>query len=182
MVTTPLKSAGGVYTALPLASKVIVPTDAVALVTLSVSPSASLAPFNKLKLSGVSSSVVATESGATGGSFTGLTVSIKVTVVTPPLPSSKVYVIVTSPLKSAGGVYVIVPSGLTTTVPTDAVAPVTVTVSPSTSDAPPNTFSVTGVSSFVEPVVTVPTGASFTFVTVTVIVAIAVPPAESVIP
>ncbi len=56
-------------------------------VTVKLSPSTSLSLASTFTVPGVSSSVVNTSSLATGGSFTGLTVTCTVAVAVPPFPS-----------------------------------------------------------------------------------------------
>jgi hypothetical protein len=109
-----------------------------------------------------------------------LTVSTPVSV--PPLPSLTVYSICTGPVTLAAGVKFSVPLGLTVTVPSagSTVAPVRVSASPSTSVSLASTgMPDSGVLIGVLATSSVATGASLTAPTLTVTVAVDVPPLPS---
>ena len=81
-------------------------------------PSASVSLVKTLPETGVSSGVTTLSAIAFGTSFTAVTVTPKVPVLVPPLPSLTVYVIVgTVPFQFAFGVKVYEPSAFTTIVP-----------------------------------------------------------------
>ena len=66
------------------------PLEAVAVVTVSGSPSTSLSLASTGMITGVSSLVVAVSGWATGASLTGVTVTVTVAVAKPPVPSRPV--------------------------------------------------------------------------------------------
>ena len=86
-------------------------------VTDRVSPSTSVSFVSTFPDTGVSSSVWAVSSLATGASFTGFTVIVTVAAFEFSSPSVATYVKVSVPLKFASGVYVKLPSEFTTTEP-----------------------------------------------------------------
>ena len=172
-VSTPLKSASGVYFKVPSTFSTTVPfAGCVKLTTVIRSPSTSVSLSNTSMSTKVSSSVVAVSSTATGLSSTGSTVTVTV-AVSPPL---MVYSNVSTPLKSASGVYFNVPSTFSTTVPfAGCVKLSTVIKSSSTSVSFANTSMSTGVSSSVLSASSIATGASLTGLTVIETVALSPP-------
>ena len=130
-------------------------------------------------VTGVSSSVEALSSLATGSSLTGATVTVTVAVLESATPSNPVYVKLSTPLKSASGVYVTSVPLLTTVPLAGWVTEPTVRASPSTSVSLDNTSIVTGVSSSVEALSSLASGSSLTEATVMVTVAVSVPPLPS---
>ena len=81
------------YAQAPPAEQETVPCAAVGagVETLSESPSMSVSPGSTLTLPVVSSAVVSVSSSATGGVFSGVTVTLTVAVSVPPLPSETEY-------------------------------------------------------------------------------------------
>ena len=180
-MVTPLKLRFGVKVIVPSGLIVTAPSREVAVVTVNGSLSTSLSLARTATVTGVSSGVVAVSFRATGGSLTGRTITSTIAVSKPPWPSLMVYDIVATPLKFGVGVKVIVPFGLITTVPSGDVARVTVSRLPSRSLSLARMEMVTGVSSSVEVASFTATGASFCALTVTVTVAVDVPPLPSLI-
>ena len=86
-VAAPSKSAGGVYVTLLFALTVIVPSDALADVTLNSSLSTSVSLSNTASVVLESSVTLPASSLATGASLTGATVTVTVDEALPPAPS-----------------------------------------------------------------------------------------------
>src|SRR5256886_1035740 len=87
IVAVPLKLVAGVNTTLVPPTITAVPLVGVTLVIVRLSPSTSLSLSRALMVTGTSSAVLAASSSATGGSFTGLTVTVISADAVPPLPS-----------------------------------------------------------------------------------------------
>ena len=128
-----------------------------------------------------SSSAVSTSSPATGASFTAVTVTETRPVSVLPRPSETVYSKESSPLQSASGVYMQLPAAEQETVPCAAAGAsvVTLRASPSASESPTRTLTELEASSAVDSVSSSATGAMFSGVTVTLTVAVSLPPSPS---
>ena len=118
-----------------------------AVVTVKGSPSTSLSSSKTTIFVGVSSTIVALSSTATGGSFTAVTDTETVALSVPPRPSEMTYVIVVVPLKFVSGKNSNVPSELIDTLPSLLEAVVIVRGSPSGSLSSSKTTIVAVVSS-----------------------------------
>src|SRR5881394_1251188 len=156
-----------------------VPLVVVASVMISGSPSRSLSLASGAIVIGTSSGVVALSSTATGGSLTGVTVTVTVAEALAPLPSLMVYGMVVVPLKLAVGLKSRLVPPTMTTVPLVLVAPSMTRVSPSRSLSLASGAIVMGTSSGVVAVSSTATGGSLIGVTITVTVAEALPPLPS---
>src|SRR5207253_2721747 len=110
----------------------------------------------------VSAFMVSPSSAATGGSLTGLTVTVISAEAVPPLPSLIVYPIVAVPLKLVAGVNTTLVPPTITAVPLVALTLVIVRLSPSRSLSLSNGLIVTGWSSAVLAASSTATGESFT--------------------
>src|SRR5438128_1926540 len=179
MVAVPLKLAAGVNTTLVPPTITAVPLVALTLVIVRLSPSTSLSLSNGLIVTGTSSAVLAASSTATGGSFTGLTVTVISAEAVPPLARQSVEQGDGVPLELAGGVKSTLVPPTITAVPLVGLTLVIVRLSPSTSLSLSNGLIVTGTSSAVLAASSTATGGSLTGLTVTVISAEAVPPLPS---
>src|SRR6185503_16985019 len=153
-----------------------VPLVVVASVMISGSPSRSVSLVNGEMVTGTSSGVVALSSPPTGGSLTGVTVTVTVAEAVPPLPSLMVYGMVVVPLKLVDGLKTRLVPPTMITVPLVVVASMMISGSPSRSLSLASGTMVTGTSSGVVVLSSTATGGSLTGVTVTVTVADAVPP------
>ncbi len=178
-VSVPRNPASGVYvTVWP--SVVTVPLVAPdASVTVSASPSGSES-FARTAISTAVPGLAEAESAcARGASLTGVTVTVTVAELVPPLPSLAVYVKLSVPLESGAGVYVTVVPSVAAVPLAGCVRPVTARSSPSGSESLTSTGISTAVSSGVVAASFCARGASLTGVTVTVTVAVSVPPLPS---
>ena len=82
-----MKLAAGVNSTFVPPTITAVPLVGLTLVIVRLSPSTSLSLSNGLIVTGTSSAVLAASSTATGGSLTGLTVTVISAEAVPPLPS-----------------------------------------------------------------------------------------------
>src|SRR5436190_821575 len=148
-----------------------VPLVVVASVMISGSPSRSLSLASGAIVIGTSSGVVAVSSNATGGSLTGVTVTVTVARSEERRAGKMVYGIVVVPLKLVVGLKSRLVPPTMTTVPLVVVALVMIRVSPSRSLSLASGAMVTATSSGVVAVSSNASGGSLTGVTVTVTVA-----------
>src|SRR6266699_3435868 len=169
----PLKLVAGVNTTFVPAMSAV-PLVGLTLVIVSGSPSTSLSLTSGWMVTLTSSSVLVKSFTATGGSFTGVTVTVIKALAVPPLPSLMVSPIVAVPLKLVAGVNTtFVPAMLA--VPLVGLTDIMINGSPSTSLSLTSAWMVTLTSSSVLVKSFIATGGSFSALTVTVISADAVP-------
>src|SRR5881394_37443 len=179
MVVVPLKLVDGLKSRLVPPTMTTMPLVVVALVMVSESPSRSVSLSSGAMVIGTSSGVVAVSSSATGGSLTGVTITVTVAEPVPPLPSLIVYGMVVVPTKLVDGVKSRLVPPTTTIVPLVVVAPVITKVSPSKSLSLASGAMVIGTSSGVVALSSVATGGSFTAVTLMLTTAVEQSPSPS---